>query len=556
MSRGFRRGRRNRGQVRLVRMGESYGKPTHGNASFKVVYGGHQPQGLFRIGMAREARRIFIFLGIAVTLAAGIALGLSWNRMEDAARRVVYKFLIESPANSLAAEEFQETGNQIRAGAFQGALDQVMSGQTLGGALSYFHVSMMDVSSRALGLAEGRLLPVKHMEEGTPAPEGAKEDDEILIVLDPGHGGVDDGCIREGIKEKEINLAIALSLRDLLVEMDYQVLMTREEDSYLSLEDRVTLANDYGADIFVSIHQNAYEDEAVCGIETWFDGEAENAEDRRRLARLIHGQALDAGDAADREIRADSAYYVTRHTRMPSCLIETGFLSNKEEREALGSAKYQDRLARGIAQGIELYFHPKTMYLTFDDGPSRENTTKVLDLLKEAGIHATFFVVGENVRRFPEIARRIVEEGHTIGIHCNVHIYEQIYASVESYVEDFQAAYDAVYEATGVEPWLFRFPGGSINSYNKEVYEDIIAEMTERGYVYFDWNASLEDAARGTTPELLLSNAKNTTLGRRKVVMLAHDIVDNTVQCLPRLLDSFPEYRMKPLTEEVTPIQF
>ena len=149
-----------------------------------------------------------------------------------------------------------------------------------------------------------------------------------------------------------------------------------------------------------------------------------------------------------------------------------------------------------------------------------------------------------------------MEEGHTIGIHCNSHDYDTIYASVDSYLADFDAAYEAVYEVTGVEVVLFRFPGGSINAYNKEISEDIIKVMTERGYIYFDWNGSLEDASRNNAPEILLRNAKDSTLGRKKIVMLAHDIVYNTTLCLDELIEQFPEYQMEPLTADVEPIQF
>ena len=160
------------------------------------------------------------------------------------------------------------------------------------------------------------------------------------------------------------------------------------------------------------------------------------------------------------------------------------------------------------------------------------------------------------MRKHPDVARRIVEEGHTIGIHCNNHDYKQLYKSVDSYLEDFQKAYDAVYEVTGVEAKLFRFPGGSVNAYNKTVGAEIIKKMTENGYIYFDWNASLEDAVKQSAPEALIQNAVSSTLGRKKVVMLAHDVVYNTTQCLEQLLDSFPEYEMKPLTVDVEPIQF
>ena len=80
--------------------------------------------------------------------------------------------------------------------------------------------------------------------------------------------------------------------------------------------------------------------------------------------------------------------------------------------------------------------------------------------------------------------------------------------------------------------------------------------MTEKGYIYYDWNASLEDAVKTSTPEILLTNAKESTLGRKKIVMLAHDVVYNTTCCIDELLDQFPEYQMLPLTEEVEPIQF
>ena len=377
-----------------------------------------------------------------------------------------------------------------------------------------------------------------------------------VIAIDPGHGGDDEGCSRGDVYEKEINLEIAGYLSTRLQELGFDVVMTREDNrSALSLEERVRIAEDSGADIYVSIHQNACEQQesSVQGIETWYCKRTEGSE---RLARLVHKGALEKTGAKERQICESSDLYVLRETSIPACLIETGFLSDSGERKLLCDPIYQDKIAAGIAWGIYYYFYPKTMYLTFDDGPSEENTAAVLDILKEYNIQATFFVVGENVRRHPEVARRIVEEGHTIGIHCNRHEYGELYESVDSYLADFREAYDAVYEVTGVEAKLFRFPGGSLNSYNKDVYEDIIAEMTDRGFIYFDWNGSLEDAVSKSTPEQLVENAVESTLGRKKVVMLAHDIVYNTTLCLENLIDSLPEYKMEPLTEEVTPIRF
>lgn len=402
-------------------------------------------------------------------------------------------------------------------------------------------------------------------EEMLGGPVGVNPDDVVMlsqeehgprIAIDAGHGGEDDGCHRNGVSESEVNLELALLLEEKLQTLGFETVMLREDhESFLSLEERVKKAEDEDADIYVSIHQNACEEdeEEIDGIETWY---YTGMQEGRRLAQLVHNGAVGKTGATDRGARETDELYVLKETSMPACLIETSFLSNSRERQAITSPEYQKKLIEGIAQGIDYYFYPKTMYLTFDDGPSEKNTAAVLDILKERGIEATFFVVGENVKKHPEVARRIVREGHTLGIHCYSHDYKEIYKDVDSYLEDFQKAYDLVYEVTGVEVELFRFPGGSINAYNKKVYKDIIQAMTEKGFIYFDWNASLEDATKNTTPQMLVQNGVSSTLGRKTVVMLAHDVVYDTTQCLRELIDSLPEYEMKPLTAEVEPIQF
>lgn len=407
-------------------------------------------------------------------------------------------------------------------------------------------VNVEEGMRKAMETVSGNLVVPKEIEKESGTP---------IVVIDAGHGGEDEGCAKEGIWEKDINLAIAKLAEDKLNGMGYRVVMTREDDVYISKEERVEKANACGADIYVSIHQNTFEDESAEGMESWYNGNDGGGESKR-LAQLVYRKTLENTGAVTRELREDAQLYVTRETAMPSCLIETGFLSNRGEREKLVTPEYQQQIAEGIAQGIELYFHPKTMYLTFDDGPYVENTSRVLEVLKERNIKATFFLVGENVEKNPEMAKRIVQEGHTVGIHCYNHDYEKIYESVDSYIEDFEKAYRIVKEITGTEAKFFRFPGGSINAYNKNVCKDIAKEMTERGFIYYDWNASLEDAVKNPEAERLIANAKASTLGRQKVVMLAHDIVYTTGVCLNDLLDEFPEYKMEVLTEELEPVHF
>lgn len=408
--------------------------------------------------------------------------------------------------------------------------------------------------------AEAENGKVKDTETKTESEEVKTEETDPepkpVIIIDPGHGGVDDGCVFDNIKEKEINKKIAYRVAEKLRKMGYKVELARQGDTYIDKADRVEEANRKSALLYVSIHQNSCEDKSVSGIETWYDG-SDTSRDSKRLAQLIQQETVKRTGANDRALVDDSELCVTSKSTMPSCLIETGFLSNETERENLNTIEYRDKIAEGIANGIDLYLNPKTMYLTFDDGPSAESTDKVLDVLKKKNVKATFFVIGEYVRKYPETAKRIVEEGHTIGIHCDVHDYGPLYESVDSYIADFEKAYDTVLEVTGVEAKFFRFPGGSINAYNKEVRDDIIAEMEKRGFIYYDWNSSVEDAARGKkTPEQLIQNAKDTALGRQRVVLLAHDRVDNTAQALEDLIDAFPEYKMELITEDMQPVHF
>lgn len=379
-------------------------------------------------------------------------------------------------------------------------------------------------------------------------------DIKYRIAIDAGHGGEDEGCSYETINEKDINLQLAIAVKEKLEQMGFEVFMVREADVELSPKSRVNAGIEESVDAYISIHQNSCQSISVNGIETWYC--ADSNEKNERLAKLVQQYTVLYSKGKDRGIRENKEIYVLRENRVPSCLIETGFLSNTKEREQLGEYGYLNKVAQGIADGVELFFYPKTMYLTFDDGPTEENTNKVLDILKARNIKATFFVVGKNAEIYPEVIKRIVKEGHTLGIHCYSHEYEEIYSDVNAFIEDFERAKEVIYEITGNEVNIFRFPGGSINSYNEDIYMDIIEEMTERGYIYYDWNASLDDAVKNPSIQQLIHNAKSSTLGRKQVIMLAHDIVDETVACLEELLDTFPEYEMKPLGKNVETIQF
>lgn len=200
-----------------------------------------------------------------------------------------------------------------------------------------------------------------------------------------------------------------------------------------------------------------------------------------------------------------------------------------------------------------------TLYLTFDDGPSK-NTPKVLDLLDEYGIKATFFVVPNNSAQCAEYLREIHRRGHTIGVHSRTHEYTKIYAGVISFIKDFKAAYDIILRTTGERPVLFRFPGGSNSRYSKATRKQIVAEMTRRGFTYFDWNVSAQDAQKGITAAQVYDNVMTSLGHKSRGVVLMHDSAARatTVEALPRILDELQRrgYRFDRLNEFVRPIQF
>jgi len=152
----------------------------------------------------------------------------------------------------------------------------------------------------------------------------------------------------------------------------------------------------------------------------------------------------------------------------------------------------------------------KTVYLTFDDGPSNR-TVEILDILKKEDIKATFFIIGKEGEKEKDLLKRMADEGHSIGIHTYSHIYSSIYDSVENYLGDFNQTYQLIYDTTGMKPKIFRFPGGSINKYNAQDYEEIIAEMTRRGFTYYDWNASDGDANSNATANSVYYNTVQTS---------------------------------------------
>lgn len=166
----------------------------------------------------------------------------------------------------------------------------------------------------------------------------------------------------------------------------------------------------------------------------------------------------------------------------------------------------------------------KTIYLTFDDGPSNY-TNELLDVLKKYNVKATFFVVGYKCDT--NILKRIVDEGHSIGLHSTNHSYKDIYNSEQAFVDDLYKMQNLVKEKTGFETFLLRFPGGSSNTVSKNYCKGIMSKLTKKveelGFEYFDWNVSSGDAGGATTTEQVIKNIKTGVRKYANSVVLQHD---------------------------------
>ncbi len=173
-----------------------------------------------------------------------------------------------------------------------------------------------------------------------------------LVVLDAGHGGVETGAYRQGIKEKDITLQITLRVKKMLEAQGATVRLTRADDSFVSLQRRVDISNAVKPDVFVSIHINCtgQRKTSLTGVEVWY-----RTKQSRRLAFTVDAALATTLSVANRGVKSDDLY-VVHHTDAPSVLVESGFINNPVELQKLLSASYQDKIASAITSGLDDYF--------------------------------------------------------------------------------------------------------------------------------------------------------------------------------------------------------
>lgn len=266
--------------------------------------------------------------------------------------------------------------------------------------------------------------------------------------------------------------------------------------------------------------------------------EAASVMDQADTADLVHeAEAAESVDVTDAEEIVDRAE------------ADTG--------QALYTVSEIDEVTRteiGDADS-EAEENVRKVYLTFDDGPSG-NTNRILDILADYDVKATFFVVGKEEEEYQALYKRIVEEGHTLAMHSYSHRYNEIYQSVESFSSDLSRLQEFLYDTTGVWCRYCRFPGGSSNKVSRVDMHDLINYLDEQDMSYFDWNISSGDAGSSyISSQEIIRNCTAKLREYDEAIILLHDASNknSTVEALPGLIETIQamdDTKLVPITDD------
>ncbi len=282
-----------------------------------------------------------------------------------------------------------------------------------------------------------------------------------------------------------------------------------------------------------------------------------NAMDER-IDRIAH--ALGVGEAVSTEDSTVADWTATaladdNPAPQKSTMTDIVYLAQTRSEE-----EYEEYLEKQEEE-LRANYNGHKVYLTFDDGPS-VYTPMILDTLKKNNVKATFFVIYNGDQSMWPLYNRIVDEGHSIGLHSYTHKYEIVYANQECFERDVKSIHDFVEQRTGVDSRLYRFPGGSSNTVSDHVdTQEMIDYLDEEGYTYFDWNAQSGDAEDDSlTAEELNENVMGYVRANEgDSVVLMHDFKNcqETAKALQGLIDTLKAegYEICPITEDVIPVQ-
>lgn len=211
----------------------------------------------------------------------------------------------------------------------------------------------------------------------------------------------------------------------------------------------------------------------------------------------------------------------------------------------------------------QVYSNPaNSVYLTFDDGPSADVTPQILDTLAKNNVKATFFICDYDDSKIP-LLKRMIAEGHTIGIHGYSHDYKTIYASPDAFMDNVYKLRDKLKEDTGYEAFCMRFPGGSSNTvsakYCPGIMTNLVQKLTDDGMMYVDWNVSSGDASgKRLTPAQIAANVRGGLKHGRGNIVLMHDTSakKTTADAVQSMIDGAKAdgYAFYPITADTVPV--
>lgn len=300
------------------------------------------------------------------------------------------------------------------------------------------------------------------------------------------------------------------------------------------IEEGYTASDNYDGDITDNVIVNKENDFIKYSVK---DKSGNYSEIERKIIFIDREEPLiELKGGNDIYIYKDNKYIEMGYTATDNCdgditnkVVSTGTVDTNKvgtytiNYEVVDSSNNKTSIKRNVTvRERPIYYGDGIIYLTFDDGPSNL-TGKILDILDEEGIKATFFVTSGG-----EYVKRAYNSGHTIALHTYSHNYSYVYASESNYFTDLNNVSDSVYNTIGIRPNIIRFPGGSSNTvsrnYNKGIMSRLVNDVTSRGYIYFDWNIDSNDAGGdGYNSNKIYNNVINGLSHNKTNVVLMHD---------------------------------
>ncbi len=255
-----------------------------------------------------------------------------------------------------------------------------------------------------------------------------------------------------------------------------------------------------------------------------------------------------SADHVDKKDEAGSAGAQTAHTDEKA---QKADVKDVDEENLKNEADHADNTKENEAV--------KKVYLTFDDGPSK-NTEQILDILDQYQIKATFFVTGRQDKESIERYRMIAQSGHTIGMHSYSHKYDEIYHSTEAFEQDLDQIQKLLKDKAGIKCMLYRFPGGSSNQVSSMDMTEFIRILNQRGITYFDWNVECGDASYVQySAKEMVANVMKDVVKYHTSVVLMHDAENkqNTIKALPKIIKQLQKMdaQLLPIDENTQVVQ-